>query len=132
MGIKKIIFFAAILFSCFIPFLSQAAILNSDKATEINKNTNSLAVSADYDTNSSFEGVISNVIRVVLSIVGTVFLVLMFVAGNNWMQAAGSEEKVKKAKETIRDLIIGLCFILAAYALSSTLGSLFTNLLTSK
>ena len=42
----------------------------------------------------------------------------MLYSGFNWMTAAGDEEKITKAKSTIRASIIGLLIIISAYALS--------------
>lgn len=56
-------------------------------------------------------------IRVGLSLLGVIFIILILLAGFNWMTAAGDEEKITKAGRTIRAAIIGLLIIVAAYAL---------------
>ncbi len=61
---------------------------------------------------------IGDIIGIFLSFLGVIFLILMLHAGYNWMTAAGDEEKITKAKDTIRAAIIGLIIIVAAYALS--------------
>ncbi|MDP2944471.1 MAG: hypothetical protein Q8N57_02775 [bacterium] len=117
----------------FIPLLSpaEAALINANKTQEYNNNINTLADQTDYNTSVTLENRISTIIRIALSVLGAIFLVLMFWTGNNWMTAAGNEEKVKKAKTAIRNLLIGLVFILIAYALSSGFsGLLVKNLLT--
>lgn len=117
----------------FIPLLSpaQAALINANKTQEYNNNINTLANQTDYNTDVTLENRISTIIRIALSVLGAIFLVLMFWTGNNWMTAAGNEEKVKKAKTAIRNLLIGVVFILIAYALSSGFsGLLVKNLLT--
>jgi hypothetical protein len=58
------------------------------------------------------------VIETFLGILGVIFLVLMILAGYNWMTAHGDEQKVTKAKDTIRQAIIGLIVVLGAYAIS--------------
>lgn len=68
---------------------------------------------------SSFEGSISTIITGVLSLAGTVFLVLTVYAGILWMTAAGSEEKVTKAKDIVTQAIIGLAITLGAYAITA-------------
>lgn len=87
---------------------------------------------AGYDTNVGLSDIIANIIRMVLAVLGTIFIVLIFVAGNDWMQAAGNEEKVKKSKSTITNLIIGLCVILIAYTITAYLGGLISNMLLTK
>lgn len=56
-------------------------------------------------------------IRVGLSLLGVIFIILILLAGFNWMTAAGDEEKISKAGRTIRAAIIGLLVIVAAYAI---------------
>ncbi len=71
---------------------------------------------------------ISTVIKAVLSLVGTIFLVLTIYAGIMWMTAAGDEEKVTKATSIIRMAVIGLVIVMSAYAITyfvtSKLGAL--------
>lgn len=87
---------------------------------------------AGYDTNVGLSDIIANIVKMVLAVLGTIFIVLIFVAGNDWMQAAGNEEKVKKSKSTITNLIIGLCVILIAYTITAYLGGLISNMLLTK
>jgi len=61
---------------------------------------------------------IAQIITVILSLVGVVFLGLAIYAGIIWMTASGSEEKVSKAKEMLTESIIGIIIVLAAYAIS--------------
>jgi amino acid transporter len=52
-----------------------------------------------------------------LSLLGVIFIILILLAGYNWMTASGHEEKIKKAKETIWRAIIGLLIVVGAYAI---------------
>jgi len=61
---------------------------------------------------------IGAIIRVLLSLLGVIFLVLMVYAGFLWMTARGEEEPVTKAKDIIRQAIIGLIIVFLAYALT--------------
>lgn len=71
---------------------------------------------------------ISTVIKAVLSLVGTIFLVLTIYAGIMWMTAQGDDEKSKKAMSIISMAVIGLIITMSAYAITyfvtSKLGSL--------
>jgi amino acid transporter len=73
-----------------------------------------------YETadETTFADILSMVIRAFLSLLGIIFLVLIIVAGYNWMTAGGNDEKVTKAKSTIARAIIGLIIIVAAYAIT--------------
>jgi len=61
---------------------------------------------------------ISSFVSIFLSLLGVLFMILMIYGGYNWMTAAGDEQKIDKAKDTIRAAMIGLIIIIAAYAIS--------------
>jgi len=69
-------------------------------------------------TETSAAGIAGTVVKAFLSLLGVIFLILMLYAGYNWMIAHGDEQKVTKAKETLRTSIIGLIIILASYAIA--------------
>ncbi len=52
-----------------------------------------------------------------LSLLGVIFIVLMLIGGYHWMTAAGNQEKVDKAINTIRRAIIGLIIVVGSYAI---------------
>lgn len=56
-------------------------------------------------------------ISVGLSLLGVIFIILILLAGYNWMTAAGDQEKISKAQHTIRSAIIGLLIIVSAFAI---------------
>lgn len=62
--------------------------------------------------------IISNVIKVVLTLLATIFVVLLIYAGFTWMTSNGDQDKVSKAKDTIARAIIGLIIILASYGVT--------------
>ncbi|MFA6522002.1 MAG: hypothetical protein WCT24_00160 [Patescibacteria group bacterium] len=62
---------------------------------------------------------IGNIIYVLLSFLGVVFLVFVIYAGFLWMTAAGNADNTKKAKTLLMQAVIGLVIILAAYAITS-------------
>jgi len=55
----------------------------------------------------------------ILGFLGVVFVILTIWAGAQWMTAGGEEEKVKKAKQTLRNSIIGVIIIICSYAITS-------------
>lgn len=75
---------------------------------------------AGYKTSGQAElpDIISNVISIVLSLLGVIFVGLLIYSGITWMTAGGQEEKVTQAKGTLKQAIIGLIVVLGAYALS--------------
>lgn len=74
---------------------------------------------------------VATVIKTVLALVGTVFLVLTIYAGIMWMTAQGEESKVEKAMEILKAAVIGLVIIMSAYAITYFVTSRLTGLNTS-
>ena len=70
------------------------------------------------DTGAQLGKVVALVIKAFLSLLGIIFIILIMLAGFNWMTAEGDEQKITKAKETIRTAIIGLFIIIASYAIT--------------
>lgn len=81
--------------------------------------TNMKVVGDKTDLTSDFAGSVSTVIVGILSLAGTIFLVLTVYAGIMWMTAQGNDEKVTKAKDIVTQAIIGLAITLAAYAITA-------------
>jgi Ca2+/Na+ antiporter len=67
--------------------------------------------------------VTANVVRAFLGFLGTIFLVLLVVAGFKWMTAQGEEDKVNEAKDHIKRAIIGLLIILMAWSITEFITS---------
>ncbi len=65
----------------------------------------------------SFSEILGTVVKAFLSLLGIIFIILMLLAGHNWMTAAGNEEKVTKAKATLWRAIIGLIILIGSYAI---------------
>ncbi|HLC89909.1 MAG TPA: hypothetical protein VJG65_03030 [Patescibacteria group bacterium] len=62
--------------------------------------------------------IVGRIINSFLSIFGVIFMILIIYGGYKWLMASGREEEVKKAKDIIRQAIIGLIIVLGAYAIS--------------
>lgn len=67
--------------------------------------------------------IVVRIIKVVLSILGMLFTVLMVYAGFLYLTARGEEDQVTKAKNTIKAAIIGLIIIILSYAITSFVGN---------
>lgn len=74
----------------------------------------------DYDDlwNKPIPEIIGEIVKVVLSFLGVIFLILMIYGGYTWMIARGNEQEVEKAKSLIRNAVIGLIIVLAAYTVT--------------
>ncbi|MDD5291263.1 MAG: hypothetical protein PHZ04_04100 [Patescibacteria group bacterium] len=120
---KKIIFITlAVLISLFALSAVQAA--GDPPTSSVGSLLKEAAESAKYETAKVESGdintstVAGGVVRIFLSILGIIFIVLMIYAGYLWMMARGNEEQVNKAKDLIRDAVIGLIIVVAAYAVT--------------
>ncbi len=91
---------------------------------------NKTADVAGFDTNdvgaNSVDNMIARIIYIVLGLLGVVFLALLLLGGFNWMTSSGNEEKVRKAKETLLNALIGILITLAAFAISFFLINYFS------
>jgi TRAP-type C4-dicarboxylate transport system permease small subunit len=76
------------------------------------------AIGTDVTTNS-LPDLIGEIINILLSVLGIVFVVLIVYAGYLYLTDAGGGEHVKKAKNLLTTSIIGLVIIIAAYAIAN-------------
>ncbi len=61
---------------------------------------------------------IGKIIKVVLGLLGTIFLVLTVYAGFLWMTAGGNDEQAGKAIGILKTAVVGLIIILASYSIT--------------
>jgi len=62
--------------------------------------------------------VIAEIVRIFLSVLGSIAVILLLYAGFLWMTAGGEEDKIEKAKKLIYNGVVGLVIILSAYTIS--------------
>lgn len=111
---KKIFFILAalIMFGGFFNISPAVAQLGAAQGN-LSKALNGTGLSSGLDVT------IGIIIKTLLSLVGTIFLLLTIYAGILWMTARGNEESVTKAKEIIQAAVIGLVITMAAYAITA-------------
>ncbi|MDD3285716.1 MAG: pilin [Patescibacteria group bacterium] len=66
---------------------------------------------------NSLPTILGLVINGALSLLGVIFIILMVLAGYNWMTASGNEQRIEEAKDTIKRAIIGLVIVLGSWAI---------------
>lgn len=71
-------------------------------------------------------------IGVLLSFVGVLFLILMIYAGLMWMTAQGNSQQVDKAKDLLINSVVGIVIVFSAYALTAFIGNFVSNQLLNK
>jgi hypothetical protein len=116
---KIIILFIVFIISLQFISVAIAGIDEAFKTDGVNSKLNKAAKYAGYEIISDDPFfLISTIINLILSFLGVIFLILMIYGGYQWMTAGGDEQKVEKAKGLIRNAIIGLIVVIAAYAIS--------------
>ena len=78
-----------------------------------------IATGADIGAPKSLPEIVGNIINIVLSFLGILLLIYLLVAGFLWMTAGGDEKKTETSKTMIKNAIIGLIIIVAAFAISN-------------
>lgn len=84
------------------------------------------------DLNSTLPGAIGSVISMVLAFTGLVLLVIMVYAGVLWLTAGGNEDQVSKAKQLIKNAIIGMAIALSAFVLTNFIVSSLIGVLNQQ
>lgn len=59
------------------------------------------------------------VVRVFLGFIGTIFVILIIMAGYKWMTARGNDDKVEEARDQLVRASIGLIIIVAAWGIAA-------------
>lgn len=71
--------------------------------------------------------IVGTIIQAALSLLGAIFMIIMVIAGYNWMMASGNEQKVEKAQNMIKRAIIGLIITLSSWAIWSFIFNYFIS-----
>jgi amino acid transporter len=61
---------------------------------------------------------IGSIIQRLLGLLGIILVVLIIYAGYLWMMAQGDADQVQQAKDIIKNAVIGLIIMMAAYAIT--------------
>ncbi len=118
-----------IIILCFaVVFFSARRVKADQKALEANitggldKTAKTAEIPTDTvdktDPGATVAKIVGQIVGVILSFVGAIFLVLTVWGGFLWMTSGGNEEQTGKAKKIIMSATVGLFLVLAAYAVS--------------
>jgi len=101
-------------------FLLPSAVSAGDSA--IDKAKDSLKSSATStlktDTILTPAQIANQIVNTAVSILGVISVLLIVYGGGMWLTAAGSDDKVKKAKQIITRTVIGVVIVGLAYAIT--------------
>ena len=136
-GVNKLFFqrtifsvIAILIFSFFatpIGVLAQATSPAGDSgASPVKSLLQNAGNAAKYDTAKvdgqnptiTLSSVAGGIIKIFLSLLGVIFVVLLIYGGFLWMNARGNAEQVTKSQDLIKDAVIGLIIVVAAYAIT--------------
>lgn len=62
--------------------------------------------------------IVVRIINVVLGLLATIFLLLVVIAGFQWMTSGGNQEKTKAAMSRIKSALIGLIIVTLSWSIS--------------
>jgi len=79
---------------------------------------------------ASLTAIVVKIVNALLTILGLVFLILIIYGGFTWMTSMGQEDKIKKAKATLTQAVIGLIIVIAAYSIANFIFILLNNNVT--
>lgn len=70
-------------------------------------------------SNRSLAEIVGLIINALMGVLGTLLVLYLIYGGFLWMTAGGEEKQVEKAKEIIKNSIIGLIVIFLAYGIAN-------------
>lgn len=118
MMLKKIFITLCLLFIPLVSFAQTTGTITPVTSPLLNR-LQTVGTGAGYAAanDTTLTEVVGMGINAMLGLLGTIFIVLMILAGYSWMSANGDDEKISKAKDTIKAAIIGLVIVAGAFAI---------------
>lgn len=77
---------------------------------------------------NNLRNIIVNAIRIVMALLGVLFLILIIISGFEWMTSGGNSTKIANAKKRLINAIIGLVIIICSYIILSFIMSLISGI----
>jgi len=81
-------------------------------------NLDAVAGGTGLQTATTLPGMVGIVINALLGLLGALFIILIIYAGFLWMTDLGDGKQAQKAKDLIKNSIIGLIIVFASYGLT--------------
>ncbi|HNZ86739.1 MAG TPA: pilin [bacterium] len=85
---------------------------------------------AGLKTQKTPKDMATTIVGYALGIVGILVFVNIIIAGYQWITAGGNEETITQAKAKIKNSVLGLIIILAAYVITSNLFTIIKDVVT--
>jgi len=74
-------------------------------------------------SSTSLQAYIAALVKALLSLIGIVFVALIIYGGFLYLTSGGGEDKIKKAKSTLKNSVIGLVIVLCGYSIAYFIAS---------
>jgi hypothetical protein len=120
-----IIFLLLLVFSP-LSVLRAYSFIGSSGLDETGEQSGTQEILGNYTDN--FPMFIGRIINIALGFLGVIFLGLSIYGGFIWMMAKGDSAQIEKAQNIIKNSIIGLVIVVAAYAITNFVYSAFFSL----
>ncbi len=111
--LKQLLIFVVIVIILILPVFVLAQNPSLDLLEQVGSEKGPYQATSDVTIST----VLGTAVNAFLSLLGVIFIGLMVYGGYMWMTARGEEEKAVKAKDIIREAIIGLIIVIGAYAI---------------
>ena len=83
------------------------------------------------DNGPELSAVVGKIINTALTLLGAIFLILIIYGGFKWMTAGGDPGKVEKAMDIIKNSLIGLVIVMAAYIITTFVFTRMIDIVTN-
>lgn len=110
-------FFTIIFLSLTVVTFAPAVVHAQSLQDEINKQNRALSTDAGYGNPGDARLIVARLIKIFLSLLGTLFLIYTVYGGYLVMTAMGEDDKVEKGKNIIKYGVIGVGLILSSYSI---------------
>lgn len=114
---KKIINFKNLLF-LLVAQMASGYFVSALETSKMDAQSKALLASSGLSEGSGLAQIFSVTIQLILGFLGIIFLALTLMAGFKWMTAGGNEKQIEESKGSLKNSIIGLFIVLAAYAIT--------------
>jgi hypothetical protein len=115
---KKIINLKNLFFLLLIQLASGSLVKAALNTKGMDEQSKALVDASGLSGAGDLAGIFSVTIQVILGFLGIIFLFLTLQAGFKWMTSQGNEKTIEEAKASLKNSIIGLLIVLAAYGIT--------------
>jgi hypothetical protein len=119
LGKKHLLILCSVVVMFFIA-LPNAAVHTSSLSEEIERQSDSFSGSegASFTVDTDPRLLVAGIVQIVVSLLGTIFLVYGFWGGYQIFISNGNEEQIRKGKSTILTAAIGMLLMLMSYSVT--------------